>query len=404
MSQKEYQANVAKLSQDLTKAWSNDERVASLKIVIQLAKLLGDTSMPQFYPSTFVVVTNELDRFGDMVYSRLLSKSEDALNEGSMNTKKRIKLPDDFKAAHVPTSVKEICRNWFYKTACIRELLPRVYVELALLKCYRFLADGEFPQILSRISSVIRGLGDPLVALYARTYLAVQGNEVLPENVTHAVSVLRDQLFCFTMLRGPAFLAELKQVGVEPNEYSRLMSPGIEWMCKTVGKAKSSSLGGGVGGSGVSSKDIFQSVLRQYKEHCNDAMVLNHIIDSFDGSHYSHVALGLAGLVKEALSSCVSSVEVFTALGKQLSVFPPPEEQRIPLLSEVWRIVGKCDQIETYVKCNAAWLELAQRHCSEREVLILLSDLANKLSVYSAKEAAAAGIPTHTVQLICGRL
>jgi hypothetical protein len=62
LSTKEYEAHISKLSSDLTTAWSKDERVASLKIAIQLAKLLGDTNMPQFYPAMFVMVTNELDR------------------------------------------------------------------------------------------------------------------------------------------------------------------------------------------------------------------------------------------------------------------------------------------------------------------------------------------------------
>jgi hypothetical protein len=43
-------------------AWANDERVGSLKIAIQLAKLMGDTTMPLFYPSTFVIVTDVLDK------------------------------------------------------------------------------------------------------------------------------------------------------------------------------------------------------------------------------------------------------------------------------------------------------------------------------------------------------
>lgn len=39
----------------------------------------------------------------------------------------------------IPDKVKEVCLNWFLKSACIREVLPRIYLELALVSCHKFM-------------------------------------------------------------------------------------------------------------------------------------------------------------------------------------------------------------------------------------------------------------------------
>jgi len=154
-------AKIEDMSTMLKKSWNRDEKVAALKITIKSAKMLGDTKVLAFYPSMFVLLTEVLDDFGQLVFDRIQGKAADSA------TGKPLKIA--FLSSDVPAEAKDTCRNWFFKTACIRELLPRLYVEMALLPCYRFLSDSsEFPQLFSRIASLLRGIGNPLVAVYAR--------------------------------------------------------------------------------------------------------------------------------------------------------------------------------------------------------------------------------------------
>ena len=75
--------------------------------------------------------------------------------------------------------------------------------------------------------------------------------------------------------------------------------------------------------------------------------------------------------------------------GKQLSTHPPPEEQRLPLLNEVWKVVSKSTDILGYVRCSYAWLDLVQKYYSEREMYVLLGNLSVRLEeTYNADNKA----------------
>ena len=109
--------------------------------LLQCSKLLIDTKVIQFYPSKFVLITDILDNFGQftdlvfseypettptgyLVYDRIRRKST-FLPPGAS---KPVMLPEKFTSDQVPDSGKETCRNWFFKIASIRELIPRLYV------------------------------------------------------------------------------------------------------------------------------------------------------------------------------------------------------------------------------------------------------------------------------------
>lgn len=125
LSQHEYVNKIDQLHTKLQSAWRDDHRVTALKIAIQLAKLLSDTAPLQFYPSKFALVTDVLETFGQLIYDRIADKSANVFGD---------KSPD-----LTPETAKETCRNWFYKVASIRELLPRLYIEISIMRCQTFL-------------------------------------------------------------------------------------------------------------------------------------------------------------------------------------------------------------------------------------------------------------------------
>uniref|UniRef100_A0A6Q2YW50 VPS35 endosomal protein-sorting factor-like n=1 Tax=Esox lucius TaxID=8010 RepID=A0A6Q2YW50_ESOLU len=159
LSQQDYVNRIEELNQSLKEAWASDQKVKALKIVIQCSKLLSDTDVIQFYPSKFVLITDILDTFGRLVYERIWSMCSDPHP-----------LPGT-GSDEVNDTAKETCLNWFFKIASIRELIPRLYVEIALLKCNCFLTKCGIQKTLPRLTAMIRGIGDPLVAVYARAYL-----------------------------------------------------------------------------------------------------------------------------------------------------------------------------------------------------------------------------------------
>lgn len=75
LTQQEYILKIDQLNNELVQAWNSDQRVKALKIAIQCSKLLADTTVLQFYPSQFVLITDILDIFGKLVYNRLRTKA-----------------------------------------------------------------------------------------------------------------------------------------------------------------------------------------------------------------------------------------------------------------------------------------------------------------------------------------
>lgn len=330
----------------LSRHWANEERVAALKAAISVAKVLreGAMSFTAYYPSLYVAATEVLEAFGAMVYGRIQAKE---------------KLD--------PNEAKETCRNWFYKTACIRELIPRFFVETSLLSSYEFLTDKDYPQILARLASIVRGIGSPLCAFYARAYLAHHAAKFSTKMAgKYGVLMARDMLYSFQDVKKPKFLASC---GMPLAAVVKTLDPAVE---RTLSRLDPDD------------PAQFAQVLAQYRDFCNDATVLQRILEAFSPSLAAAKAAAVVALAKRAEPSKTSTVAILGTVGAIFTKDPPQKSQRLPLLNDVWKVVTRCNDLADYVSCASRWLDCLLKHYTDREVSLLLGDVIEHVKAAEA--------------------
>ncbi|KAK7112793.1 hypothetical protein V1264_012185 [Littorina saxatilis] len=362
LSQQDYVKRIEELNQALVTAWEQDQRVKSLKIAIQCSKLLADISVIHFYPSKFVLITEILDTFGRLVYDRLLEKAQ-YIPPGST---KPVRLPSNFTPADVPESAKETCRNWFFKIASIRELIPRLYVECAILKSYSFLTSGEYADALKRVALMTRGIGDPLVAVYARCYLCRVGIQVAPSIRDHVLPCFDDFLGSFVQVQNDSVQNILAAQKMEMPLYLTLFSPALDWILQCLAHKASDAL--------------LNTTLEKCKQDCNNALLLNSIMSAFHPQFIANRATFFTEMIRECEDTGFPKHLLQQSLGRCLVVAETPEDQKLAVLSEVWKSVIKLKNPADYISCAEVWIEFVVKHFGKREVNKILADVIKHMT------------------------
>ncbi|EGD73723.1 hypothetical protein PTSG_05429 [Salpingoeca rosetta] len=362
LTQQEFVARIEKLSRDLTVAWKKEQRVNAIKLVIQSSKLLGKTEVLKFYPSKFVLISNILDTFGDLVYGRLVAKA----NESFAQQGRRAKLPVDFTPDMVPPGAREICQNWFFKVASIRELLPRILVETAMLNSYRFLGAIDIDATLTRLTSQIRGVGDPLVAAYCRCYLARVAVRVAPRARAFLMPLFRDLMATMKQVSTDHVRRQLKEQRISTGEYMHIFSPAIDWIMQCVAhKADAATL---------------REIMDTCQANKGSSVLLNAVIASFPTGYVSRRATQFISLIKEAPDTGLPKFQLFRTLGLNVCMSPPPDQDRKAILNEVWNAVTKLDAPDEYVACAEAWIAYPIKYFSPKQVNTMLGDIVAHMS------------------------
>ena len=213
---------------EMLQQWDKEEKVSTLKTIIQLAKILNDVSTPKFYCHKFLLISEFIDNFSKLVYERICKLA--------FSSKQKV----DFSKISPEVgnqNAKEVCMNWIMKTCCIRELLPRIYIDISFLGMFKFImTDEELESKILNIAFMIRGISHPLIAFYASMYLTKIVLTLYPK-MKKFLFILLKNLSKFEI--DEAYMKKLKYEDMTVDELKRFLDPCVEWIiyciCKNMG-------------------------------------------------------------------------------------------------------------------------------------------------------------------------
>ena len=226
---------IEKMNDDINAVWEKGQRVQAVRIAVRATKLILQTKVAKCYPSLFVITATVLDTFGDLVAARIL---QTAL-ENSPIVAGLIAQGVEPDPSVIPEEAISMCNNWFLKIMSIRELLPRVYVELSLLESYKFVAHkfriNSMEALVQRMGQQLRGSADPLASVYARWFLCTRAEKVLKASVGDHWGETFIPI-CHDAFDVVSRLSEVKgKLGdMDQREYADLFTPALQWLIDTI--------------------------------------------------------------------------------------------------------------------------------------------------------------------------
>ncbi len=302
-------------------------------------------------------------------------------------------LKSDFTAEDVNDHARETCKNWFHKVASIRELLPRLYVEMALLHCYRFIYNDPFETLLTRINMQLRGVCDPLVATYARAYLARVGARVKPRLKPYLVTGFIDHLEVMKQNIDSGLVARIcKDKNIDPLKYYDLYSPALDWMLQCIAHNNRS-------------QTTLTAILNKYKV-MGDALTLSHIIRNFHPDVAAQHCLLFAQLVKEADDRGLHRDRLWSALGASLILSAPAAESAAALWEDVWKEILKESDLVTFVNLTEIWIEFPVKYLVRADyttpVTLALRDLLERVRPEKAHQTVQDQLQSIAQKILLG--
>ncbi|VYS48702.1 unnamed protein product [Arabidopsis thaliana] len=366
ISQHEYIAKVHELRDGINSAWQAEDRVTSLKLSIKVTKLLMDTTVLRFYPTVFVIVTDMLDMLGDMVWERIKQKAELDI-DGTVICA----LPNDFQSSDICLEARETCYNWFCKVGSVRELLPRIYLELAILPCWRFLINQPM-EVLDRLVMMVRGLADPLTSLYCRLYKVHRMQKFGFCSSGYLIKCIKDieDVLAPVLVdkEGYSYITDDKKL------LFSLVEPAIEYIMKCLfltGRQENNVLGIleelGFG------RNKFQSSYNS----SHVSILLHYLLKELPSELVSSLAMEILDMIRCSNDCSFSQVLNYRLLGNRLSEGKSQEGFLSSLIDEVIQAASQYQSLYDYLRIMDAYVDLMLQNKMENHLDALLDDIVS---------------------------
>ncbi|BBN15293.1 VPS35 endosomal protein-sorting factor-like [Marchantia polymorpha subsp. ruderalis] len=425
ISQQEYVTRLKELNEEISQAWINSERVAALRLSIKVARLLSDTSVPQFYPTLFVLVTDVMDTVGNLVWNRIKKKAE-CDEDGKLISP----LPVNFTAEDVRQEAKDTCFNWFYKIGSIRELLPRIYLELAIVRCMLFLEKDPPISTFQRVTQMMRGLSDPLASAYAHLYLARRSRATMPLESSssgalhnfaalinslelplpssmpqnprvYLISGLKDYLILFQRLLAGDFDSRLTKAGADRRLSIILIEPVFEWIMQCLFKqANEKEMAYFLEVFGEVQEDDISVDAPSPGFIAPVSVVVHHLLKNLPATYVGNHALDISKIVKSSIDLSMPQYMNYRLLGLKLCECSPPREFRLTVLNDVWRVVMKYTNLGEYISVADVFVEYILQNCTEAEILIILRDIMRHVKKGEVNDGVLASLESIVFKLV----
>ncbi|XP_052735898.1 uncharacterized protein LOC108338455 isoform X2 [Vigna angularis] len=362
----EYVSRLHELKDEITRSWQAEDRVTSLKLSIKVAKLLMDTSVLEFYPTLFVLVTDTMDMLGNLVWQRIKRKAEFS-EDGTL----RCSLAENFQARDICADAKETCYNWFSKIGAVQELLPRIYLELAILPCWCFLLDQPLDS-LRRLVMMTRGLGDPVASAYCRLYMAHCAQKLPSHDIGYLITCMNDIRVILMQILS-ANERSHKNVEVNKKLQVSLMEPTIEYIMKCVFNGLTQRQANEV----LSELGLMKNQQDLGSVSCV-SIILHHLLKELPIEVVSTNVVQILHLIEFSKDNSFGQHLNYRLLGFRLYERKSPVHIVNTVLDKVIQVIGLYDSLDEYLKVVDAYTDLILQNRMNNHLNAILEGISNR--------------------------